>query len=313
MKKYFLKIFVFVLSLLAPFLLYAGYIYSLPDGRSRSIASTFRYKTQLLYNTPSPKIILTGGSSSPFGNNCQQIKDGTDTDCICIGATAYIGKGIYLKTLENGAKPGDIIVLGFESSLIEGESTDYTLVWEAAGTDRDVWKNIPFSYYKGMVSSFISYADLRKSSASQRTGETNGSFGPLGDVITYRETLLESGYNKLDMRSLDEKSISYKELDIIKHFAQKMQKKGITVLFAFAPLDRLCVTSTAAETEKYGQLIADYLGLPVVVSLDDAIMEAEYFYDTNNHLTTRGSKIYSDYMISGINRYRQQEAVCTTK
>ncbi len=80
-----------------------------------------------------------------------------------------------------------------------------------------------------------------------------------------------------------------------------MAKKGVKVYFAYAPLDKLCITSTEEEIHQYAQYIEDYLNIPVVVSIDDAIMEGKYFYNTNNHLTTEGASIYSDCVIRGIN------------
>lgn len=301
MKKYILKIIALIVSVSIPVCMFLGYIFTIPDGMSGTIAATLRYKIPLLENTPSPKIIMVGGSSSPYGVNCSQIATEMSQDCICIGATAYLGKGIYLNILEKYAKPGDTIVIGFENTLLEDEVIDYDLVWQGAGNDTTVWKNVPISYYPGLFSTAIGYSVERKNySVNGWTNDIHPSFGPLGDITEERDAILESGYNKQDIRYLNRDTISLKELDKINKFAKKMENKGVSVYFVYAPLDIMCVDSTSEEIAEYSQIIADNLDIPMIVSIDDALMDGEYFFNTNNHLTTLGAQIYSEKIVAGL-------------
>lgn len=302
MKKYLLKILVLFISVCASVGIFIGYIFTIPDGLNENIAATLRYKIPLIQNTETPRIILVGGSSSPYGVNCSKIAEETGKNCICIGATAYLGKEIYFNILEDNTVPGDIVVLGFENNLLREKSVDYNLIWQGAGNHKNVWKYVPLSYYPGLFTTTINYFQIRKMYSVYGQGDTyNKEFGPLGDVTLERETLLEFGYLRQDMRRLDIYNISNKELDKINKFSQKMEERGVKVYFAYAPLDELCVTSSPQDIEEYNNYIRNYLTIPVVVPIDDALMAGEYFYNTNNHLTSEGADIYSDYLIKGLN------------
>ena len=303
MKKYLMKSLALALAVLLPFILWFGYLFSIPDHRGGTIASTIRYKTDLLQTTPGPRVIFAGGSSSPYGTDCAAAAAAFDRSAICVGATAYLGLPLYLELLDQYALPGDIIVLAPEHSLLQGNSTNYALVWEAAGHDPDVWKTVPLRYYPGLFSSSMEYYHMKKDALSRPAAAYHADFGPLGDVITPRTTLLASGYNTQDPISLTPDSVFADNIQRINRFAAKMEKRDVTVLFAFAPTDLLAVTTTPEENAAFGAAVADSLNIPVILPLEKALMDGKYFYDSNSHLTTEGAAINTENLIAGVLPY----------
>lgn len=79
-----------------------------------------------------------------------------------------------------------------------------------------------------------------------------------------------------------------------------MERRKITVLFAFAPADRLAVVSDEEETADFAQGVEELLEIPVILPLSKAMMEGAYFYNSNNHLTTEGAQINTQNLIDGI-------------
>ena len=194
MARYIKKMLALAVAVALPFVIWIGVLLAIPDHRGGSIAATIRYKTDLLQSTEGPRVIFAGGSSSPYGTVCAEVAQQLDCNAICVGATAYLGLPFYLRMLEVYAEEGDVIVLAPEYSLLTGESTDYSLVWEGAGQDPDVWRCLPVSYLPGMFSSSVSYLKLKLEALPYGAGGYNEAFGPLGDVTLYREPLLENGY-----------------------------------------------------------------------------------------------------------------------
>ncbi len=303
MKKYLVKCVALALAVLLPFVLWFGYLFSIPDHRGGTIASTIRYKTDLLQTTDGPRVIFAGGSSSPYGTNCAQAAQAFGRNTICVGATAYLGLPFYIRLLDQYAQPGDVVVLAPEHSLLQGENINYSLVWEAAGHDPDVWKTVPLSYYPGLFSSSVEYYHMKQAALEKAPSSYHADFGPLGDVITPRTTLLESGYNTQDPIDLVPGSVYQENIDCINRFAHRMENKGVTVLFAFAPTDKLAVTSSPEEIAAFGQVVADAVDIPVILPLDKALMDGAYFYDSNNHLTTEGAAINTENLIQGVLPY----------
>lgn len=300
MARYIKKMLALAVAVALPFVIWIGVLLAIPDHRGGSIAATIRYKADLLQSTEGPRVIFAGGSSSPYGTVCAEVAQQLDCNAICVGATAYLGLPFYLRMLEVYAEEGDVIVLAPEYSLLTGESTDYSLVWEGAGQDPDVWRCLPVSYLPGMFSSSVSYLKLKLEALPYGAGGYNEAFGPLGDVTLYRESMLENGYVSGDPIDFSPERLYAENLERINRFAEKMERRKITVLFAFAPADRLAVVSDEEETADFAQGVEELLEIPVILPLSKAMMEGAYFYNSNNHLTTEGAQINTQNLIDGI-------------
>ncbi len=308
MARYLKKMLAMALAVALPFALWVGILLAIPDHRGGSIAATIRYKADLMQTAEGPRVIFAGGSSSPYGTICAEVAQQLDCNAICVGATAYLGLPFYLQMLETYAEEGDVIVLAPEHSLLTGEAVDYSLVWEGAGRDPDVWRCVPASYLPGLFSSTAEYFKLKLEALSSGAGGYNEAFGPLGDVTLHREPLLASGYMEGDPIDLSPERIYAENLERINRFAKKMSRRGVTVLFAFAPTDRLAVVSSGEKTQAFAQAVGDALEIPVMLPLSKALMGGEYFYDSNNHLTTEGAQINTQNLIAGL---REQLGVQT--
>ena len=304
MKRYIIKITAFALALILPFALMLGIILATPDKPNDSLPYTLHYKLDLLQDTQAPRVIIAGGSASEYGINCRQITQATGQPAICIGVTVYIGLEIYLGMLEKYARPGDTVILMLENSILRENSVDYSLLWAAIGSDLDAWAVVPPAEWPNLVRTAWRYCKERVEKngglfaggwrPAVYDGYHSDIFGPWGDVIEDRpESLLASGYNTQDPIELGPDTPDSKKLKKICSFIKKMEKKGVRVFFAHAPLDRLCVTSDRTQNNRYAAAVEQKLDIPVLMPIDEAIMPPEYFYNSNNHLTSPGAEIYT--------------------
>lgn len=97
-------------------------------------------------------------------------------------------------------------------------------------------------------------------------------------------------------------------IERINRFAEKMARRGVTVVFAFAPLDELAVTGSAEETAAFGRAVTEALEIPVILDLPTALLPGAYFYDSNNHLTSAGAQINIQNLIDGLREVLADEA-----
>ena len=301
MKNFLIKSAALLVAIAMPFALWLGWMLRLPDPLAGSIAGSIRFKADLLQQVQGPRVIFAGGSSSPYGLNCQMVTDQLGVNAFTVGATAYLGIDLYLNLLEEHAQPGDIIVLAPESSIMQRDAADYSLVWMGAGTDPDIWRCMPLRYLPGLFTASYRYYQL-KTQPGTDTG-FDQRFGPMGDVVIQRETQLESGYNSNDLFDLAPENIRSKTIRQINRFAAKMEKRGVTVLYAFAPFAEKAVISTPEETAAYAQAIEQRLNIPVILTLQQAAFDGQYMYDSNNHLTTAGAAINTQNLIDGLRPY----------
>ena len=307
MKRFVIKLLLIVIRVILPFCLAVGFMVSYPDDFSGTIAGSMRYKTQLLKESEPGTVIFTGGSSSPFGVSCSEFEKKTGKKAINIGSTAYLGIDFYLSVLERYAKPGDDIILGFEWFLYTDDNINYTLMWQAIGHDIDVFRCVPLRYYRGLFSSIIDYYSLKKNHVVEDPSLLPTGWGEAGDAVFYREALLEKGFNSEDLSELNRSKIDPTIVKSINSFIKKMNERGCRVFVVFAPLDRLAVISSEEETESFGTELKSDIRAPFLNSLSDSLLDGCYFYDTNNHLTSSGSLIYTDTISERYLEYLEQQ------
>ena len=149
----------------------------------------------------------------------------------------------YLNLLDDYLHEGDIVILAPEFSMLQN-SVSYSTTWMAVENSPILMKALPISYFPQMITSYYSYGSQKLSLWKQKASQTLTpqeeyaafGFGPWGDITTQRETLLESGYDKHNLLSLDETSLSLKVVKAINQFYKKAKKVGATVLMTWAPI-----------------------------------------------------------------------------
>ncbi len=308
MKRYLLKCLALALAVLLPFGGWIWYVLSLPDHLGASLAATVRYKIDLLQTTPGPRVILAGGSSSPYGTDCALAAEELGVNVINVGSTAYLGLEMYLRLLEEYTREGDVVVLGPEYTMMIGPSVNYELVWMGAGSDADVWRVVPPGYVFGLFCSLGTHYTAKTGRIPADGSEPDPAahhtdFGPLGDVTAQRETLLEHGYILADTYDMTADDVSGENLARIRASAKRLAERGVRLLYAFAPVSYHSITSSDAEVAAYEARIREGVDIPVILGLDRARMDGAYFYDSNNHLTSAGAALYTSWLIEGLQPY----------
>lgn len=312
MRRYFLKLAAFVLALCLPFALLLGSLFLVPDRFLPSLPGTLHYKIDLLQDTPGQRVIFAGGSAAPYGIDCAAVSAAAGRPALCVGVTAYLGLDYYLKLLDRHARAGDTVVLVLENLLLRDVGTDYLVLWQAIGTDPAAWAAVPSAQWPALAATAWRYAGQRlpdgwsplhaglhiqRYDAAQVLAERHPDFGPLGDVTALRTALLESGYNTQDTIYLYGGAVSDKALRSLQRAIGRWQRRGVTVLFAHAPLDELCLLSGPEQNAAYAAAAEQALGVPVLMPFAEAVLPGEYFYDSNNHLTSAGAALYTGRLL----------------
>ena len=307
MKQYCIKFLAFVLALCVVPAMFFVYVQSKPNIYADSLLGTVRYKVELIRDTPSPRIILVGGSSSPYGTVTADFEKAFGMPCINVGVTAYFGVDYYISMLNKYTRAGDIVIFAPEHISLRAQNVDYNTLWFAIGNHSPSLALVPLRYYPGMAFSYLSYAKEKLEILSWGEGknERHKDFGPNGDVIAQRTTLLESGYNRDDIVTLNGDTPCNKTMRVLNRYYRKAQKNGVRAFFAFAPLDVLAVTSTEEEIAAYEAAIVDKLDMPVLGTVKQHLFGGEYFYDSNNHLTSEGAKANTALLIEALSNALQ--------
>lgn len=306
-KRFFVRLICFFLALLAIPVGYFAAVQSLPAMFRGSLMGSVYVKQQLVQDTIGERILVVGGSSVPYSIQCEQVAEAAGMPCIALGATAYLGLEYYLALIDDELHPGDIVILAPEFAMLQN-AVSYSTTWMAVENSPSLLAALPVSYWPGMVSSYYTYSRqkldlLRQKGAPTTTAQEQYAafgFGPWGDIVTERESMLENGYDKNNILTLDDSSLSDDVVKAMRRFAKKAQKAGATVVLTWAPFDTLAYTGTAQQLEEFQTQLESRTGLPYVGRLTDCMLPAELFYDSNNHLTSEGAELRTRMLLDDL-------------
>lgn len=310
MKRFFIKCAAMAATLLVPFALYFGCLQSLPNLYEGSLMGVTSKKLSLLSEMESPKIVVAGGSSTPYSVVCADVEAALDMPCFNLGTTAYLGLPFFLKQLRSHTQAGDVVVLSLEYAVYSGERS-YTTVWCAMENHANVWREIPLSYWPGLLGSYYHFA-RDKLALYRQVGAPQGDLdahyaeaglGPRGDNLQPRENILEHKYNVDDCRIVNADTVADEVISQLNAFARWAKRNGVTVYLTSAPFNRLALsdapdgTSGLAGVDALEARLRAECTLPWLGTLRDGVMDEALFFNSNNHLNTQGAQVFTAALI----------------
>ena len=294
-------LFPIVLLMLASLLIPAQYEESFLGGIS--------IKLECAQSITSPKIMLVGGSSLPFGVDSERIQEKTGCETVNFGLYAALGTVYMMEQSKSVIHEGDMIILCPETSsqtmsmYFGGE-----YAWQAADACPQTLLKIRPADYLKMAASFPAYI-----SAKYRLHQSGGisgngvymksSFSPKGDIVYPREkNIMIGGYDPNTPISLTSELMDKDFAVYINKYVAYAEKKGAKVYFAFPPMNRLAVTSNEEEIYTFFLTMQSMLDCEIITSPEDSILNEKLFYDSNFHLTDRGRDVYTVILINALYR-----------
>lgn len=307
MKKFLLRLVCFLAVLILLPAGYFVYVQSLPAMYRGSLMGSVYLKQRLLRETEGARILIVGGSSVPYSIECETVAEAAGMPCIAVGAAAALGMEYYLALIDGELHEGDIVVLAPEFSMLRNV-VSYSTTWMAVENTPSLLRELPLSSWPSMISSFYSYsreklALYRSAGVPVQTPEeqlAEFGFGPWGDIVAERGTILASGYDRSNLLTLDESSLSPEVVRAVNRFCEKAERAGAKVVMTWAPFDALAYTGTTDELDELEARIRAEMKPEYVGRLSDCMMDGTYFYNSNNHLTSEGARLRTEMLVEDL-------------
>lgn len=118
MKKFFLNIIAIGIIVV---LVFAALLFLIPEDKNAYICE-YNKKTQLIAETPSPRMIIMGSSTVAFNIDSKLIGDSLGMNVIDLGLNAMVGARFYLDDYLQYIRKGDIVVLclSYSPDFVDG-------------------------------------------------------------------------------------------------------------------------------------------------------------------------------------------------
>lgn len=312
------------LAAIIPFIMLASLTLFLPKCFDETFDAELAEKFALLNNEDRPKIIVLGGSSVAFGLDSKTLSEKTGYPVINFGLYAALGTKIMLDLSKSNINEGDIVVLTPE---IENDTLSLFFnadeTWRALDTDLSMIRYIGRDNYSDLAGKFISYAGdkwkyfaLGNKPEVLKAAYTLEAFNEYGDIVYPRpkNTMGKRGYDKTNPIRLLPEIIDEEFIKYLKDYVEFCEKRGATVVFSYPPMnkDALIEGTTDESVAQFETFMKENIPCEIISSINDYLLDATLFYDTNFHLNDRGvpvrtEKLYEDLAarFSEIKKYLQ--------
>ncbi|HPI72375.1 MAG TPA: hypothetical protein PK843_05370 [bacterium] len=283
----------------------------LPVDQDHYFAATID-KHQRLAQTPSPKVVLVGGSNLACGVDTERLEQAIGCPVVNMGLHADIGLAYMLAEVRGHLAAGDRVILIPEYEQFFGLRNGNMGVLKAMSYQQGGWKYLrtPDQWAVALLQS-VNYLQGKLKYYLEQTFHVEqdphyhiyhrGGFNPFGDLVSHLDQppvpLQENDVQPFNAARLDRRSIR-----LINRFNQEMQAKGVQVCLLYPGYyDRLLSRHTPALNrlrEALGELQCPVLGTP-----ERYAFPLECFYDTEYHLNRRGRSLRTEKMIVDLNKF----------
>ncbi len=292
-----LKVIAALLVILMPIALIFGITVLTVPQYSNTFVGVLDEKVDRLRSIDGEKIVVVGGSSVAFGLDSELLSEYTGMPVVNFGLYAALGTKVMLDLSRSGIGRGDVVIIAPEVSAQTMSmyfSTETTL--QAIDDDYSLLRymdidNIP-SLLSGMFRHVGNKVKLALSGKPDPEGVYNSkSFNEYGDVSYERPSnVMELYYDPNTPIVLDDSIISEDFIDYLNDYIAYCRLVGAEVYFSFSPMNALAVSKhyTQDELRAFERMLGEKISCDIISYVDDYILDAGYFFDSNFHLNDTG-------------------------
>ena len=280
----------------------------LPPVYSDTFMGELSCKVRLLEETPSPRIILLGGSAVAFGvDSTLMERELKGFHVVNFGMYAAIGTTVMLDLSESHLRNGDIvIVIPEQNAQTLTDSFDPSVMWQGLDGASGLLADLPRGKLGKLLGAFPSFAAgkldyILSASRPEPTGVyRRASFNEHGDIgVPCVQNEMPEGFDASTPIVFDTSLPDETFLTRLNSYASAAREKGAAVWYAICPMNALAVTGEAVPDD-FCNALYTALEVPIIGDPNDSVMDPAWFYDTNFHLNTSGKTVYTRQLIGAI-------------
>ena len=268
-------------------------------------------KLDLLKTTPSPRVIITGGSNVAFGIDSEYMEERLELPVINHGLV--VGLGVApLKELKDHIKPGDIIIISLEYYNFADRVAfygypNYLSDWVEFSAERIKYLPNPISDLPNIFtimlqrkinrqSNYYLYGQSLEQVREIYTGDRFNAHGDfIGHLTMESHAQADIGSSAYPTNILDEAYVFLAE------FNRYALSKGARVYYESQPNRQTnCETTGENRLIKFYKTLQKETSIPLLTPLDQLCIPDDYFFDTPYHLNAEGRKFRTERLIDNL-------------
>ena len=268
-------------------------------------------KCDRLHSVTEPKVIVVGGSSVAFGLDSKMLEDALGMPVVNFGLYATLGTKLMLDLSEDEVREGDVVVIAPEldsqtlSLYFNAEAT-----WQAFDGNLSLLRKIKKENRSEMAAASIGFAGSKirhiKDGGIKSEGVyAKSSFDEYGDIVFDRPyNVMKFGYDVNKPVSFGTEQYSEDFLCYLSDYIASCREKGARVCYSFPPVNESGVSPETedGDYQKLYSFLAERLDCEIIGSPKGYILDQKYFYDSNFHTNSAGTKHHTAHLALDLRR-----------
>jgi len=261
-------------------------------------------KVELLKNTPSPRLVLVGGSNLAFGVDSAELSKAIGLPVVNMGLHASLGLRWMLDCTTSLLRKGDVVVVIPEYEEFTGETFDgdeLLVQMFAFSPDLNTLRRLSPSMLLKANSVIFTWTPggttAAAAGARREFGYTRDGFNRNGDEVSHL------AFANVPIRSQTRMNanLNRRAVNSLATFIEEQNRSGVTAIFVFPCLmktryqeNQVTISRIAGELKKH---IPQRSMVP-----DEFVDDDQYFFNTPYHLNAEGRKRRTDKLVEVLNR-----------
>ncbi len=298
-KKLFLTFVLVMIVLLANLAAIIGY----RQRNLQSFLAAFAAKQELLQNTPSPRVILVGGSSVAYGFDSTALAQKVGVPVVNMGLQGGLGLRFELESLKSYIKDGDIIVLSPEYHNLLGKLTSGEVLSQIVVLyPKTIRYFTTLNEFWQVIRSFPAVHTLAIKNMLEDLKLRHCLICPnrepiyyleafdltTGDVINNESLVLKDPPTELNVPYPKDLKGLTESINLINDFKLFAETRKAAVFFYYPSTINIMNEETSQILKDLDKKIREELTFPVLNSIANSQYPLEYMFDTAYHLNKTG-------------------------
>lgn len=300
-----------VLTVTIPLAVLAVCSLGVPEQYGATYYAAMKLKLRRLQETTGPRLVVIGGSSAAFGIDSKIAEAELGIPCVNFGLYAAFGLKVMLDLAVRELHAGDLVVVAPEfTSQMYSDFVGYSYLLQALEGCPGMYTRLGPEYAAGSLHALPAHFSekqrfAREGSPCPEGVYSIGAFDAYGDVVYDRpENVMDAMVASDVLQEIGPELVTEDFVEMINDFVAAASARGAHVYFGFCPVNALAVERTEADCAGFVSALSRELHCPVLSSLEDHIMDAGYFYDSNFHMNNAGMVYNTLLLVNDIKRIR---------
>ena len=267
------------------------------------------------------KLVLFCGSSARFGYDSPMLAQAfPGYEVVNMGVYAYANMLPQARIVLRYMKEGDILLHSPELDAIEQQFCGSTALDKETfcmtESNYDLLSLLDCREFTDLFGAFgafqaaradlepRSYADAPSLYDEDGVRQEQATYNRYGDYILYRENNLSGENFGIKRAFYNAEHITQADWQGINAMYDSFASKGVSVYFTYSPRSRTSISEDSSEESimELDTLFRQKLHAPVISNIRSSLMDPLYFYATDNHLSTEGTKLHTAQVIDDLGR-----------